>query len=62
MPRVNMPINPGRPRLIDLCVCVQDEHVKQVTASPLRILNWDDITPVITKADELDDQIGRMSR
>lgn len=60
MPRVNIPTNPGQ--LIDLCVAVKDEHSKQAAASPLTILKWEDISPVITEANELDDQIGKMSR
>ena len=60
MARVNIPTNPGQ--LIDLCVAVKDEHNKQAATSPLSILKWDDISPVVVEADGLDDQIGKLSR
>ncbi len=60
MPRVNIPTNPSQ--LTDLCVAVQEEHTRQAAASPLSILKWDDVSPVITEAEELDNKISSLSR
>lgn len=58
--RVGIPINHGE--LIDLCVSIGKTHTKQGAKSPLSILEWDDINPAITEADELDDKINEMTR
>ena len=43
-------------------MAVAAEHKDQGKDSPLSILNWDEINPVITEADGLDDKIGSMGR
>ena len=58
--RVNIPVNPRE--LIDLCVSVAAGHKEQGKDSPLSILAWDEVNPVITEADELDAKIADMSR
>jgi len=58
--RVNIPINPGE--LIDLCVKVAATHKEQGEDSPLAILDWAEVNPIITEADELDDKITGMNR
>lgn len=58
--RVEIPINPGE--LIDLSVKIAAAHKTQAAASPLTILKWDEVEPLITEADELDDRIGSLNR
>ena len=58
--RVGIPINLGE--LIDLCVSIGKANTKQGAASPLSILKWDKISPMIEEADELDDKIVELSR
>jgi hypothetical protein len=60
MARINIPAKPGE--LIDLCVAIADGHKKLGKSSPLSILKWNEITPTVTEADELDDKIGELSR
>jgi len=58
--RVEIPINPGE--LIDLSVKIAAAHKTQAAGSPLTILKWDEVEPLITEADELDDRIGSLNR
>jgi hypothetical protein len=58
--RVTIPVNPGE--LIDLCVGIAAEHKEQGKDSPLSILDWEEISPIIAEADTLDDKIVNMSR
>ena len=58
--RVIIPPNPGD--LIGLCVKVAAEHKDQAKDSPLSILSWDEINPIITEAEDVNDKISDMSR
>jgi hypothetical protein len=58
--RVNIPASPGE--LIGLCVKIAAEHKDQGKDSPLSILPWDDVSPDIAEADDLETKIGDMSR
>jgi hypothetical protein len=58
--RVTIPVNAGE--LIDLCVSIAAEHKELAKDSPLSILDWEEVNPIITEADELDDKIGDLNR
>ena len=58
--RVEIPINPGE--VIGLSVKIGAAHKSLGDGSPLSILKWDAVTPMITEADELDDKIGSLNR
>ena len=58
--RINIPVSPRE--LIDLCLAIAAEHKDLGKDSPLSILEWDKVNPMITEADDVDSRIASLNR
>ena len=49
-------------RLLDLVTKVREKHLLDGEASPLKVLNWDEISPEIDEALEIEERALRLKR